>query len=146
MDLPVPLLPRYRCDSSIARTAMRKAPLVATALLLALTAGGVVAYFVFKGSEHTLYIDRGQIQEGIDKRMQYEKRVVLIFVLRLKNTKVLLAKGSDRTGTSTDVELNVKINDKPKNLRGAQFLTHCGCTRRIAATSRCYRGTSGGIA
>ena len=96
----------------------RSLVIVASSVLLGLLVVGVVAFFMIQGAEYTIYIEREQIQQAVDKKLPYEKRFALIFVLAVKNTRVFLTDGSDRIGASTDLELNVKIKDKPKNLGG----------------------------
>ncbi len=87
-------------------------------ILLAVGAIGAAAIFGLKGSEHTVYVEQEQIQAAIDGKLPYKKPFKLIFELTVRNTKVNLTEGSERIGATTDVELNVKLGEKLKNLGG----------------------------
>lgn len=96
----------------------RKAVIVSVALALGLLIVTVVAFSLFKGTEYTIYIEKNQIQKNLDNKLPYEKKFALIFLLKVQNTKVFLTEGSNRIGASTDVEVTIKIGDKPKHIGG----------------------------
>ena len=96
----------------------RKLIIAALVICVCIVVGIATAFFVFKGAEFVVALEKEQIQEAIDKKMPYEKSLAFIFKLQARNTTVLLESGSNRIGASTDVLLNMKLNDNDKNLGG----------------------------
>ena len=97
----------------------RKLAIIAGATLLGLVGVVVIAFFMFRGTEYTITLDEDQLQAAIDKKLPYEKKFAFIFLLSVRSTEVSLIEGTDRIGAVTDLDLNIKLGDNPKNLGGS---------------------------
>ncbi|HPF38512.1 MAG TPA: DUF1439 domain-containing protein [Phycisphaerae bacterium] len=97
----------------------RKTAVIASGLLAGLAITVTIAFFALKGDEFTVYVEPEKIQEAIDAKLPFSKRVALIFDLHIRDTKITLPEGTDRIQASTNIDLGGKLQGETKNVGGA---------------------------